>query len=312
MFQKIHFTPSLFLGFLILGLGISPLLGSNTQEKQTVTANRYLSYLNSAGSNDNNHLYELKMGEGENQILRLGTPGNYYYLAPIEQEEKSLLFLPLVPAQFYCDWEKSDASAFLDDDNIINQNPQSEDPKAVLPYLRFAHYDPLLASNIIIHITSLFQEDLTTPHDDKTSLRSWKIGGAILAVIITIGGATYSCSYPMRSGDRLYANDYDDSIPTSKTKNKIPSDSLELPQIFHTYDDEEATNANEAESVLKSHDHGSYIENDPLSNMIFTRHTNIEGTHIISFKDHDSHGLAVYAGEKDQIKLRQLFLDMSS
>lgn len=208
MFRKIHLTPPFFLGILVLGLGISSLLASVPQEEKVITTDEYLSYLNSIALSDTDHLYELKMGEGAHQILRLGTPGEYYYLAPLEQKKKSLFLVSLVTSQFYCDWKNREASAFSNE-VTIEQDPISEreksnlreDSQVLLPYPRSTHYDPLLSSNIIINVISQLQEDLAIPQNEEISWDSWEIGGAFLVVLVAFGGAS-SCSHPVRERER--------------------------------------------------------------------------------------------------------------
>ena len=112
MFPRIHLTTIIFLGTLLLGLGISPVLSSVTREEKTITTDEYLSYLNSIAPSDTDHLYELKMGEGINQILRLGIPGDYFYLTPLENKESSLPFISLVSSECYCDWKNREVSSF--------------------------------------------------------------------------------------------------------------------------------------------------------------------------------------------------------
>jgi hypothetical protein len=222
MFRKIHLTTPFFLGILVLGLGISSLLASVPQEEKVITTDEYLSYLNSIAPSDTDHLYELKMGEGAHQILRLGTPGEYYYLAPLEQKKKSLLLVSLVMSQFYCDWKNREASAFSNE-VTIEQDPISEreksnlreDSQVLLPYPRSTHYDPLLSSNIIINVISQLQEDLVIPQNEEISWDSWEIGGAILLGLVAFGGAS-SCSYPVREREIR-----DDSIPYTRTDRHI-------------------------------------------------------------------------------------------
>jgi hypothetical protein len=222
MFRKIHLTTPFFLGILVLGLGISSLLASVPQEEKVITTDEYLSYLNSIAPSDRDHLYELKMGEGAHQILRLGTPGEYYYLAPLEQKKKSLLLVSLVMSQFYCDWKNREASAFSNE-VTIEQDPISEreksnlreDSQVLLPYPRSTHYDPLLSSNIIINVISQLQEDLAIPQNEEISWDSWEIGGAILLGLVAFGGAS-SCSYPVREREIG-----DDSIPYTRTNRHI-------------------------------------------------------------------------------------------
>ncbi|KAB2643861.1 MAG: hypothetical protein DVB29_04375 [Verrucomicrobia bacterium] len=233
MFRKIHLTTPFFLGILVLGLGISSLLASVPQEEKVITTDEYLSYLNSIAPSDTDHLYELKMGEGAHQILRLGTPGEYYYLAPLEQKKKSLLLVSLVMSQFYCDWKNREASAFSNE-VTIEQDPISEreksnlreDSQVLLPYPRSTHYDPLLSSNIIINVISQLQEDLAIPQNEEISWDSWEIGGTILLGLVAFGGAS-SCSHPVREREIR-----DDSIPYTRNDRHITFGNNE--EIIHT------------------------------------------------------------------------------
>ena len=212
MFRKIHLTTPFLLGILVMGLGISSLLASVSQEEKVITTEEYLSYLNSIAPSDIDHLYELKMGEGVNPILRLGTPGEYYYLAPLEQKKKSLLLVSLVMSQFYCDWENREAFAFSNE-VTIEQDPISEreksnlieDSQALLPYPRSTHYDPLLSSNIIINVISSLKETLSAPQSEETYSEPLKIGGIFL-VLLTSAWIIERCS-------RSISPTIDDSIP---------------------------------------------------------------------------------------------------
>jgi hypothetical protein len=241
-----------------MGLGISSLLASVSQEEKVITTEEYLSYLNSIAPSDIDHLYELKMGEGVNPILRLGTPGEYYYLAPLEQKKKSLLLVSLVMSQFYCDWENREAFAFSNE-VTIEQDPISEreksnlieDSQALLPYPRSTHYDPLLSSNIIINVISSLKETLSAPQSEEKYWDLWEKRGAFFMVIVALGGASYSCFSSKREKEnRGEKENRDNSIPYKSNDRQVIIITAPLLEIKSFIEDQSNASDSEDEEML--------------------------------------------------------------
>lgn len=158
-----------------------------------ITAEDYCAFLNEVAANDLFHFYDFKMGwDGSIPlILRLGTPGSYYYVVLHEKEKDPISYLTAFAATRFCHW-------------LENRNPLINNEEACsAPICAYGNkVDPALVSNDLF-FQIIQHSDLNEAYA-AASTDSWdtwdNIGFGIAALLICAGGY-YACSSDHRPSD---------------------------------------------------------------------------------------------------------------